>query len=79
MPCSEKGIAILVAILIIVHWTKPIFIPMQEIEESYPHIKFGNNSYKPRFVRINKNTGACFESDEPGIKLYLYCQHINGE
>ena len=25
MPCSVKGISVLVRILIIVHWTKPIF------------------------------------------------------
>ena len=44
MPWSEKGRACdLEAILVILHWTKPIFNHGQAIEKSNPYIKFGRN------------------------------------
>ena len=39
MPCSEKGISILATILIIVHWTKPIFRHEQKFDESSTYMK----------------------------------------
>ena len=54
MPCTENGIAILAAILVIVHQTKPIFKQAQEIEESNPYMKFGRNQVINGYGKCSK-------------------------
>ena len=58
MPCSEKGIAILAAILGIVNRTKPIFKHGQEIEKSNPYMKFGRNQVISWSVPKCKSAGG---------------------
>ena len=41
IPTSEKRISLLAKILIIIHWTKPIFRHEQKFDKSSPYMKLG--------------------------------------